>query len=165
MSESAESLMWEALPNFSESEFNHTRLDCIDENLIVELQNFRDDLASPVIPSPNSDAWARFDSSKTSRHYAVDRLCDAGDVFVSCSPLKALYTALNSEFGGIGLYLDTQYKNKPMLMLHLDCRSVSDRAIWIRETVKGKQVYTTYKNGMNELNLKSIIKKLAESVL
>lgn len=139
----ASELHWDSLPDFSEHEFNHVDLTKIDERLILELQNFREKLGVAVMPSPNKGGWARESGSKTSRHYAIGRLCDAGDVFVDCDISHAFNVALQCKFGAVGVYVDTNYRGKPRPMLHLDMRAATTKKIWARYTLNGEPVYTS----------------------
>lgn len=164
---SADTLDFNLLPNFSESEFDHIDLSRMNENLFIELQNYRDMLGKRIYPSPLQDAWHRESGSTTSRHYAIDRLSDAGDVFPDCHILEAFVTALRCKFGGIGVYLDTHYQGKPWPMLHLDMRPVDQQAIWLREKVlneegKPEVIYTTFYPHRSPELLCDILKKLTE---
>ncbi len=160
----ASQLLWDkkTIPNFSRSEFSHTDLTLLDGAFILELQSFREKLGHSVFPSPHPDAFARLTGSYTSRHSAVDRLANAGDVFPDCHIAEAFLTALRTSFGGIGIYLDTEYKGIEWPMLHLDLRPMNEQAIWIRETINGVQKYTTFYPHRDPDVLRDIFKKLSE---
>lgn len=133
---------WNELNHFSESEFPTGVLDKVARAFLYRLDFFRSELGSPVYPSPLEAGWIRTDGSKTSRHYigenGDERESDAGDVFITCDPFYALITAVRCGYTGIGLYFDTQYKSKPMVMMHLDTRPGTP-VVWTR--VDGE--YTT----------------------
>ncbi len=158
----ASQLDWNSIDNFSESEFAHTDLDKIDESIILELQSFREILGHPITPSPNKNGWARESGKRTSYHYAIGRLCNAGDVFVGCHIAEAFLAALRCKFGGIGIYLDTTYRGKPRPMLHVDLRPMSRQIMWLRETIDGEEVYTFFYPHKNPAVLCDILKKLSE---
>ncbi len=160
----ASQLLWDkkTIPNFSKKEFSHTDLTLIDGAFILGVQSFRTMLGHSVFPSIHPDAFARLTGSYTSRHYAVDRLCNAGDFFPDCYIGEAFLTALQCGFGGIGIYLDTHFKDIEWPMLHLDNRPLAERKVWIRETINGVQKYTTFYPHKDPDVLRDIFKKLAE---
>lgn len=136
---SADSLYFSALKHFQRDEFPNGVLENIDNELVLGLDEYRQRLGHPLVPSPLAGAWYRKDGSKTSRHYAVGRLSDAGDVFPQCDIRDALLVALHCDWwGGIGVYLDTNGPNgKPQPMLHLDLRP--QRQLWLR--YQGQYIY------------------------
>ena len=156
------SIDWSDIENFSASEFSHVDLNHLSCEVIYELQYFRDVLGHKVFPSPVPKAWCRYDGSKTSQHYAVDRLGTAGGVFPDCYIGEALLAALRTNFGGIGIYLDTFYNGEPKPLIHLDLRPISQQAIWFAETINGERVYTTFYPHKNPTVLREIFKKLSE---
>ena len=158
----ASDLDWSKIENFSESEFSHTDLTLISKALILELQVFQELLGHSVFPSPNKNGWARESGSRTSRHYAIGRLCDAGDVFPECHIAEAFLAAVRCNFGGIGIYLDTKYQDEPKPMLHLDKRPMSSQVMWLRETIDGKEKYIYFYPHKNPAVLCEILKKLSE---
>lgn len=134
-------------------------LSKMDAEFILTLQHFRINYKIPMTPSPLERAWYREEpEDKYSRHYAVDRLSDAGDLFPK---LKKAYTCWNHAircglFNGIGLYLDTHFHNKPWPMLHLDTRP-GDKVIWFRD----EGVYYPYED---RENFQRLVKKFVEMV-
>ena len=112
-----------------------------DEKLIKNLDKFRSILGRSISPSPVPGALARFDGSSTSRHYAVGRKSDAIDIFCNADASMTFIKAISCGlWGGVGVYLDTQYNGKQHVMFHLDCRPVKDLPlIWFREN--GKYTY------------------------
>jgi len=62
-------------------EFKKIDLSKVDAALIHQLQFLRKRSGVPMIPSPARGAWSRTWGSRGSRHYAIDRLSDAGDLF------------------------------------------------------------------------------------
>lgn len=137
--DSAASLDWRSIDYFSASEFPIGVLEHLEADYVVELSEYRHRLGHPISPSPLSDGWFRLDGSEISRHYAVGRLSDAGDLFPHCDIRDALMVALGCEWwGGIGVYLDTHGPTgKPQPMLHLDRRA--KRVIWMR--YEGRYIY------------------------
>ena len=132
---------WDSIKWFTPNEFPKGSLENIEAKLIYFLDGYRDLLDEKVIPSPVAAGWYRFDGSMTSRHYAVRRLSDAGDVFPQCDIRKALVVAMGCPWwGGIGVYLDTTGPSgKPEPMLHLDLRP--RRVLWMRVKENGKERY------------------------
>lgn len=138
---------------FSRSEFptlstdvgDFSILEFIDAKLIRALSRYREALGHPVIPSPVAGAWVREGGSTGSQHYIgpvklyengkprAQRLGVAGDFFPLCDIRKAFVIALGMpEFGGVGVYLDTQRNGAPTPMMHLDLRK-GPRQIWLRD--------------------------------
>lgn len=114
-----------------------------DPELIRRADAFRDKWGKPVHPSRwvSSDGkrsgFARLNGSKTSRHYAVDRLADAGDFFPEGDVMKAMLLAFQF-FGAVGIYYDTKRtKYQPGPMLHFDLRE--DFTFWCR--FEGRYIY------------------------
>ncbi|MCV6590780.1 MAG: hypothetical protein OIF57_17415 [Marinobacterium sp.] len=137
--EPAAELNFECVDHFGAHEWPGDALAHVDSELVLALDAFRDRLGHGVVPSPVVGGWYRLDGSKTSRHYAVGRLSDAGDVFPRCDIRKALMVAQGCDwFGGIGVYLDTTGPSgKPEPMLHLDLRP--GRVVWLR--YEGRYIY------------------------
>ncbi|MCV6589688.1 MAG: hypothetical protein OIF57_11730 [Marinobacterium sp.] len=135
----ASDMDWDDVNWFNPSEFPGGVLDHVEGALIMALDDFRALLGQPIVPSPVPGGWCRNDGSTTSRHYAVERLSDAGDIFPQCDIRTALLHALGCEwFGGIGVYLDTTGPSgKPEAMLHLDMRP--ERVLWLR--YEGRYIY------------------------
>lgn len=129
---------WSKVNHFTAKEFPDEVLDDVEPKFIYALDKFREKLGFQVIPSPLIDGWVRLTGSKTSRHYAVGRKSDAGDVFPQCDLFYAMVIAIQCGFTGIGLYFDTTRKDKPEPMLHLDMRE-GQAVIWRRDNGK----YTT----------------------
>lgn len=122
--------MFQGIRHFTPDEWPNGVLAHIDPALIGQLDELRERLGRPIYPSPLAGAWTRFDGSSTSRHYAVGRLADAGDVFPEGDIRDAWLAAQALPFGGIGVYFDTTYQHKPWPMLHLDLRP--ERVLWAR---------------------------------
>jgi len=122
--------------NFPEFAEYGIPLELVSASLLVTLQGIRDKTGIPITPSPVHDGWARTDGSKTSRHYAVGRLSDAGDVFAARGRGLDLWLRLieTSNIGAIGLYADTNGPDgSPWLMIHLDLRSARQKVLWVRD--------------------------------
>lgn len=127
----ASDLDWSKINNFKKSEFPEGVLDKLDASIIRKLDGFREALKCAVNPSPLVAGFAREAGKETSRHYAVNRLSDAVDVFPSCDVFYALIVAVQCGFTGIGIYFDTYYKGNPRPMLHLDTRP-GQLVVWTR---------------------------------
>jgi len=67
-------------PDFPEFAEYSIPLEHVSAALIITLQSIRTKTGISIYPSPVKSGWVRFDGSKASRHYAVDRLSDAGDL-------------------------------------------------------------------------------------
>lgn len=118
--------------HFSLDEFPENPLKYADPKLIISLDRLRELINLPIHPSPVKNALARFDGSKTSRHYAVGRLSDAIDVFIIGNKLEIFLKIIQSNlFTGIGLYFDTHYRGNSQMMVHLDLREKP--LMWYRD--------------------------------
>jgi hypothetical protein len=111
---------------FSPDEFPPGALDHMAHYFIVQIVLFRSRLGAPIMPSPIPEGWFRATGSPSSRHYAVGRQSDAGDIFpLHCDIRRAVMLAVRF-FSGVGFYLDT----RPTVMLHVDMRE--DQTLWCR---------------------------------
>lgn len=122
-------------PNFPEFERYNTPLHLLDCNLILTLQSLRERSQILIWPSPNPEGWARLVGNVKSRHYAVDRLSDAGDVFPKRGRAMELWVIAQQyeRIGGLGLYSNTTGPDGyPWVMMHFDLRP-SARTFWVRE--------------------------------
>jgi len=118
--------------NFSVSEFPEDPVKHAEPKLILRLDQLRDLIGKPIYPSPVKGALARFSGRNTSRHYALNRLSDACDVFIEGDKFETYTKILRSNlFPRMGLYFDTQYRNKPWMMLHLDLKP--EPLLWYRD--------------------------------
>lgn len=126
------------LPNFKKSEFPKGALDNLSANHMLKVQAFRTALNQALFPSPVTDGWFRKTGSKDSRHYAVGRLSDACDVFLSLdTDARFAFLLACQFFAGVGIYYDTQLAGEPRIMLHLDSRETP--VVWCRH--KGEYLY------------------------
>ena len=124
-------------PSFPEFKNNGFDMSKIDKKLILKLQKKRNSTDIPIIPSPLRDGWYRLSGSSASRHYAVNRRSDAGDLFVKrgCIIDFWLDCVKDSEIGGIGLYFDTTGPDgKFWPMIHIDLRQ--NKTLWVRKNKK-----------------------------
>lgn len=136
------------LKNFSIDEFSEDPIKYADEDLINNLDKLRDFIGKPIYPSPVKGALARFDGSKKSQHYAINRKSTAIDIFVDCSPFEAFIKILQSKlFNRVGIYFDTYYNNKNHVMFHVDLKD--QNLIWLRDNYKYS--YSYEKNFYKEL--------------
>lgn len=128
-----------ALDHFFPAEFPERVGELVNYSLLYALDGLREKYGRPIHPSPLAAGWYRFNkSSATSRHFAVDRFSDAGDVFPEGHILDLLELAKAMPvFGGIGIYVDTKFRNKAWPMMHLDMRPY--RRLWAR--VDGQYIY------------------------
>ena len=126
--------------NFPELE--EIDLSRVDRKLILGIQALRTLSRIPMIPSPVEGAWSRVEGSVNSRHYAIDRLSDAGDLFPARDRLMDvwLYAVQMPELGGIGVYFDTDgIDGSPWPMIHLDLRPT--RLLWACYELGGERIY------------------------
>lgn len=132
----ASEIRWHEVKNFSASEWPADTLDLLDARVVFVLDDLRNRLGKGIYPSPLKGAWVRESGSPTSRHYAVNRLSDAGDFFTDAHVLDAfLHAQAISDIGGVGVYLDTFYRGVPQPMMHIDLRqhgSFTHRQFWLR---------------------------------
>ena len=143
-------IQWDDVDHFYPDHFPENPDKRANPNLIYNVDLWRKLCGFPISPSPVEGALARFgDADKDSRHYAVDRLSDALDVFVHGDPVQAFMAALCSQlFGAVGLYLDTTFRGEQWPMLHVDLRplgvghSKEMVLIWVRE--EGEYKYPQY---------------------
>lgn len=111
-------------------------LEKIEPYLVDRWISFRDESGIPVVPSPDPEAHIR-DKSGTSRHCLYDvngdpRLSDGTDIFIVHNFQAAeLWSQLLKvpQFGGIGIYFDTDLSNRRRVMLHTDLRV--ERLLWV----------------------------------
>jgi len=129
-------------PHFPEFAQYGIDLSLVDAELIHVIERLRTLTGIPITPSPVQGAWGRTSGSETSRHYAVGRLSDAGDIFPARGRVLDLWLAAQAipEIGGIGLYADTRGPDgQPWPMMHIDLRSY--RVSWACDTVSGSRAY------------------------
>jgi len=110
-------------------------LELVNASLLITLQDIRDETGIPITPSPVHDGWARTDGSQASRHYAVGRLSDAGDVFAERGLGAKLFFKMIEvpNIGGLGIYVDTNgLDGNPQIMVHFDLRPHRSKTIWVR---------------------------------
>ncbi len=130
--------------NFTKDEFSESIRYALPE-LIINLDLLRDIIGGAIYPSPVKGALARFDDSKTSQHYAVDRLSTAIDVFIDKPHFECYTKILQSNlFLGVGFYPNWNYK-EIRGGWHLDLRDSS--LIWFRDV--GEYTYS-YQKGFYE---------------
>ena len=149
-------------PNFPEFRKYGIDLSFVEAGLITTLQNIREDTGIPITPSPVKGAWYRLDGSKTSRHYAVGRLSDAGDIFPQKDRVLDLWLMVQevTQLGGIGLYADTNGPDgKPWSMMHIDLRV--GRLLWASELI-GKERKYYYLPGESRLFWKVVEKVIRQ---
>lgn len=122
-------------------------LTMLDARVLEGADALRDRVGRPLHPSRHPEGFVRTAGSKTSQHYAVNRLSTAGDFFPTGDILKWWLAAVEDRrWGGIGVYLDTEIKvnpPQPTSMLHLDLRP-GPRVLWVRNEV-GDYIYHTEK--------------------
>lgn len=110
--------------------------------ILEKLDDFRDDIGKPIIPSKAHGALCRYDAEKMgSPHYAVGRRSTAVDVFIpDVEPAWVFLRAMLFGFGAVGVYFDTHNNSgNPETMYHLDVRDLVDgrnRTCWYREHKK-----------------------------
>jgi hypothetical protein len=151
--------------HFRPSEFPES-VEWGDPVLFGRLDAFRGALGCRIFPSPARGGLARFEwADRFSWHYC-DREGEirsrAVDVFCECSAIHAYTQALASQlWGGVGVYFDTRYNQKPWIMFHLDTRQPGDRhakqtaLVWFRDRT-GQYHYPQYNRRM-EATLLSLL--------
>lgn len=133
-------------PNFPEFKKWGIDLSDVDAALITTLQSIRTTYGIPITPSPLQEAWSRKKGSIKSRHYAVGRLSDAGDIFPQRERVLDLWLQIQQwgQIGGIGLYVDTKgIDGNPWPMMHIDLRP--NRLLWTSDIVYGERKYYYFK--------------------
>ena len=136
----------EHYPNFPEFRKYAIDLSLTDAEVILTLQRLRNVSRVPMTPSPLQGAWSRTTGSKTSRHYAIGRLADAGDFFPRRGRALYVWTVMQQlpEINGIGLYSDKKGPDgKPQIMIHMDLRTPT-RIFWV--TDKNGNYWSLHKN-------------------
>ena len=119
------------VPNFTAREFPAGALENTDMRVLKQLQKLRNAWGRSIHPARDPAGWARFSGSETGRHYAVNRLSDAGDFFPEGNVFEA-WLLMPKFFTGIGLYFDTnRYNLQPGPMLHGDVRD-GPHVFWFR---------------------------------
>ena len=123
---------WNSIYKLSPGEFSEDPNKLAEPALIYSLSKLRKILGSKMYPSPTPGALARSNGSKTSQHYAVDRLSTASDVFIEGAPFEIFSKIMYSKlFTGIGIYRNTKGPDgKPWVMFHLDIRKREFPFIW-----------------------------------
>jgi hypothetical protein len=135
-----------SLKYFKKDEFPED-IKYANPELLTKLDMLREFINKPIYPSPAPGALARFSGSTTSRHYAVNRLSDACDIFIDCNTFDAFLLILQSKlFNRVGVYFDTYFHNKPHTMFHVDLKD--QQLIWYRDA--GKYFYQ-FSNDFNIL--------------
>ena len=148
-------LVYHSFPEFAEYGIP---LELVSAALITTLQHVRDKTGIPITPSPVHEGWARTSGSKTSRHYAVDRLSDAGDIFPARGRCLELWARLleTSNIGAVGLYSDTRgVDGAPWPMIHLDLRKTRQKVLWVRD---GDYYYLP----QNQIDFWRVVSKIAK---
>lgn len=113
-------------------------LKYVDYRVIMNLDDLRDAHGNPIYPSRAEGGLIRTTGSVTSRHHvdpSIGKLGQAIDVFPEGDVRLCWLRAVeNTNWGGIGVYLDTnrnELQPGPMMHLDIDPRN-GFRAFWIR---------------------------------
>jgi len=133
---------WKEIKHFSPKEWpviedgalaGDNVLEHMDPELVVKLDRLRDAIGSPLHPSPVWKAHVRYTgTSRHSLYVTHDRISDATDFFVDWDALWLAQDLARKFFsGGIGIYLDVEYRGRPWPMMHCDLRPEPLR--WVRE--------------------------------
>ncbi len=140
------SINWSRVP-ISPDEFSEDPIKYADPQFIIALQDFRILYGKPYYPSPVSGALARFDGSKTSKHYVgdkdkIERRSNANDGFWEGLPIDVYHTAITCGlFGGIGVYFDGFYSRKSWPRFHFDTRKNGFKSMPLIWFVKNNKYY------------------------
>lgn len=127
---------WTPIKHFSPQEWPEGVLASMEADLIVTIDEIRRALPQDhaLVPSPKRAAHIRTDGSPTSRHYVVDRLSDATDLFATWKTVYKIWMEVqrHPKVGGIGLYVDTWLGDSTVTrpMLHIDLRP--ERLLWVK---------------------------------
>jgi hypothetical protein len=154
---------WQESKYFKKEEFNIAEVLYMDPLALKKYNLARAITNVSWYPSKTSGALARFDGSKTSRHYAVGRLSDAMDFFPARNADLRwfLYQLIGCGlFGGIGVYFDkTGYSFSSDIMFHVDCRrpAMGFPLVWFRDDKK-------YNYVINNQSLKNLCERLCDVV-
>lgn len=142
------------LDDFDKDEFPSGVLDKLDGDLLIVLQRLRELWGNTIYPSTLEEGWVRTSGSKSSRHYAVNRKSDAGDIFPKGNTVQFWFMCQAfPEIGGIGWYMDTNRTDKqPGPMIHIDLRE--KRLLWSR--IDGKYYYPMNSNNELQITLKTM---------
>lgn len=153
---------------FAPSEFPPKVLEYTDESIVRAIDEFAVYLKHPVNLTTDHGGFYRQYGSEKSRHWVgptpvtgeskevIKRLSTAMDVFPFCNVGEGFEAALGCrQFGGIGIYYDTQYGGKHRSMFHFDLR---ERPLWWCR-VDGEYFYPV--NGGH--NRRMFYQKLSES--
>jgi len=158
---------WSQIPNFSRDSFPVEDINFVSPTLIYTLQDFRDILGDAIWPSPIEAGLVRQDD-EGSMHYSnpPSQYSKAIDVFAKGNAFQNLMMAMNCQlWGGIGIYLDTEFQGKKWPMLHLDLRelgkghSKKTALVWVRDW-NSKYKYLQYEN--NPKYIAKVFKKLSK---
>ena len=102
MVETAASLIFERdYSSFPEFARYKTPLEKMFPGFILNLQETRTLTGIALFPSPNPAGWARTTGDPDSRHYAIERLSDAGDIFPERGSFMLFFNLFcKCRFGG-----------------------------------------------------------------
>jgi len=130
---------WSLTSRFSPNEWPSGVAEALDLRLMHELFRLRESVPSSHFMTPSPIFGAHIRNEGNSRHSTKmgTRQSDATDLFMpNWKVAFAIWNrAIQMNFGGIGLYTDTQLGGKKMPMIHLDMRD--DRLMWVRDAVYG----------------------------
>lgn len=140
---------WEKVPHFERREFddpNYTGSgDCINGGLLIMLVKLRNATDWPIIPHWKVGGAVDIDGShghSNNSYHLKSQGCEAVDFhFVTdIDPRLQVYNVLQLGFGGIGIYYDWKWDNKPLSIgFHVDVRPKGRFQIWKRED--GQYIY------------------------
>lgn len=128
---------------FSDYEFygRENEIAFAQQGLFEALDKYRVLIGEAIHPSPAEGGLSRFVGSPTSRHF-VDhqKRSDAIDVFIRGDFFKNWRIAtMSGLFGGVGIYVDTVFKDGRWPMMHLDTRPSPYAVLWAR--TEGEYIY------------------------
>ena len=127
---------WTPIKHFRPVEWPEGALENMEADLIVTIDEIRRELPKThtLTPSPLKGAHVRLAGSMQSRHYALNRLSDATDLFANWTTIWKIWEVAQKHprVGGIGLYTDT-WSGDPKVtkpMIHIDLRP--ERLLWVK---------------------------------
>ena len=149
MKNSALSIDWDKIHNFSQSEFPDGVLEYMAPVVISSLSEVRSNLPSDyaMFPSPLARAHVRHEVSKSqhSTHQGT-RLANATDFFILKKHLPRVYMEVTKhpKINGCGFYKGSTYRGNgdDWVMVHIDCRPAHEKLFWVADKASGRYKYT-----------------------
>lgn len=130
---------WDSTTFFKASEWPRDAAECLSPILLHEIFRLRERVPfhCRMTPSPVYEGHIRFKGGSRHSTDRGTRQPDASDLFLTSWRAAFIIweEALQMNFGGIGLYTDTQLGGHARPMIHLDMRP--ERLMWVRSAEHG----------------------------